>query len=64
MTQLIKEPTGITDTSRTLIDLIFVNNDHRIVKSGVIPVALSDVFCILKAGVFIKAQPRLFEYRS
>ena len=62
LTQLIKEPTRITDTSRTLIDLIFVNNDHRIVKSGVIPVRLSDhylVFCILKAGVFIKAQPRL-----
>ena len=66
LTQLIKEPTRITDTSRTLIDLIFVNNDHRIVKSGVIPVPLSDhylVFCILKAGVFIMAQPRLFEYR-
>ena len=42
-------------------------NDHRIVKSGVILVPLSDpysVFCILKAGVFVKAQPRLFEYRS
>ena len=67
LTQLIKEPTRITDTSRTLIDLIFVNNDHRVVKSGVIPVLLSDhylVFCILKAGVFIKAQLRSFEYRS
>ena len=41
--------------------------DHCIVKSGVIPVPLSDqylVFCILKAGVFVKAHPRLFEYRS
>ena len=67
LTQLIKEPTRITDTSRALIDLIFVNNDHRVVKSGVIPVLLSDhylVFCILKAGVFIKAQLRSFEYRS
>ena len=67
LTQLIKEPTRITDTSRTLIDLIFVNNDHRVVKSGVIPVLLSDhylVFCILKAGVFIKAELRLFEYRG
>ena len=34
LTQLIKEPTWITDTSRALIDLIFVNNDHRVVKSG------------------------------
>ena len=67
LTQLIKESTRVTDTSRTLIDLIFVNNDHRIVKSGVIPVPLSDhylVFCILKAEVFIMAQPRIFEYRS
>ena len=67
LTQLIKEPTRITDTSRALIDLIFVNNDHRVVKSGVIPVLLSDhylVFCILKAAVFIKAQLRSFEYRS
>jgi len=47
--------------------LIFVNNEHRIVKSGVILFPLSDqylVFCILKAGVHTKAQPRMFEYRS
>ena len=65
--QLIKEPTRISDTSRTLIDLIFVNNEHRIVKSGVIPFPLSDhllVFCILKAGFHTKTQPRMFEYRS
>jgi endonuclease/exonuclease/phosphatase family metal-dependent hydrolase len=30
-TQLIKECTRITDTSETLIDLIFVNNEHRFV---------------------------------
>ena len=30
-TQLIKEPTRVSDTSRTQIDLIFVNNEHRIV---------------------------------
>ena len=67
LSQLIKEPTRITDTSRTLIDLIFVNNEHRIVKSGVVPVPLSDhhlVFCIIKAGVLNKAKPRLIEYRS
>ena len=66
-TQLIKEPTRISDTSRTLIDLIFVNNEHRIVKSGVVPFPLSDhylVFCILKTGVHTKTHPRMFEYRS
>ena len=66
-TQLIKEPTRVSDTSRTQIDLIFVNNEHRIVKSGVVPVTLSDhyfVFCILKTGVSNKAKPRIIEYRS
>ena len=56
-----------SDTSRTQFDLIFVNNEHRIVKSGVVPVTLSDhylVFCILKAGVSNKAKPRIIEYRS
>ncbi|PFX25902.1 hypothetical protein AWC38_SpisGene9434 [Stylophora pistillata] len=66
-TQLIKEPTRITDTSRTMIDLLFANNEHRIVKSGVVPVPLSDhflVFCIIKAGITAKAKPRILENRS
>lgn len=67
LTHLIKEPSRISYTSQTLIDLMFVNNEHRIVKSGVIPFPMSDhylVFCSLKAGVHNKAQPRMFEYRS
>ena len=32
LTQLIKEPTRISDTSRTLIDLIFVNNEHPLLN--------------------------------
>ena len=47
-TQLIKEPTRITDTSRTMIDLAFANNEHRIVKSG----------------ITTKTKPRILEYRS
>ena len=64
--QLITEPTRITETSHTTIDLIFVNNTQRIVRSGVIPCALSDhslMFCVFKAGV-TKAPPRIIEYRS
>ena len=60
--QLITEPTRITETSQTTIDLIFVNNTQKIVRSGVIPCALSDhslVFCVFnKAGV-TKAPPRI-----
>ena len=65
-TQLIKEPTRITDSSRTMIDLVFANNEHRIIKSGFVPVPLSDhflVFCIIKAGITTKAKPRILEYR-
>ena len=66
LTQLIKEPTRIVDTTRSLIDVILVNNEYRIIKSGVVPISLSDHFlilCLLKAGV-TKAQPRTMEYCS
>ena len=50
-----------------MIDLVFANNEHCIVKSGVVPVPLSDhflVFCIIKAGITTKAKPRILEYPS
>ena len=49
--ELIKEPTRITDTSKTLIDLIFVNNEHRFIKSGVVLLSISDHSLVLKVGV-------------
>ena len=36
--QLIDQPTRITETSSTAIDLLFVNNNHCIVKSGILHV--------------------------
>ena len=64
--QAITEPTRITETSQIMIDLIFVNNSHRIVQNGVIPCSLSDhslVFCVFKSRV-PKVPPRPIEYRS
>ena len=64
--QLICESTRITENSRTMIDLLFVNNEHRIVQSGVIHTSLSDhsiIYCVMKAGVK-KAPPRIYETRS
>ena len=58
--QIINEPTRITEHSKTLTDLVFVNNEHRIVQSGVIHASPSDhslVFCIMKGGVS-KIPPR------
>ncbi len=52
--QLIDKPTRTTDNSSTLIDLLFANNNHRIVASGVLHVNLSDhslIYCVVKAGV-------------
>ena len=66
MSQIITEPTRITSTTRSLIDLVFVNNQHRIVDSGVVSLSLSDhslVYCVVKSGVK-KAPPRTIEYRS
>ena len=64
--QLIDKPTRITENSSTLIDLLFANNNHRIVSSGVIHVNLSDhslIYCVVKAGVR-RAPGRVIEYRS
>ena len=51
--QLINEPTRITATSSTLIDLCLTNTPTNIVKSGVIHVSISDhslVYMIRKAN--------------
>lgn len=64
--QLITTPTRISESSQSIIDLLFVNNSQRIVQSGVIVSTISDhflVYCTIKSGV-PKAQPRVIEYRS
>ena len=64
--QIIKEPTRITEHSKTLIDLVFVNIEHRIVQSRIIYTSLSDhslVYCVVKGGI-PKLPPKRIEYRS
>ena len=49
--QLINEPTRVTRTSATLIDLIFTNRNENVVKSGIIHLVISDhslVFAVRK----------------
>ena len=63
---IITEPTRITEQSKSLIDVILVNNQHRIVDSGIVSPSISNhslIYCVLKAGV-PKATPRTIEYRS
>ena len=57
LSQLIKEPTRITDQSSTLIDLILVSNPDKICNSGVIQSGISDhniIYCIFNWGNFIQ----------
>lgn len=64
--QIINTHTRVTEASQTTIDLIFVNNDHRVVQSGLLESSMSDhssIFCVIKGGV-PKLPPREFEYRS
>ena len=64
--QLINSPTRICEQTRTAIDLVFVNNTHRIVDNGVIHSAISNhsiVYCTMKSGV-PKHLPNTIEYRS
>ena len=65
--QIIDLPTRITEnSSRVIIDLLFANNNHRTVDSGVLRVHLSDhspIYCIVKVGVPM-APGRVMEYRS
>ena len=64
--QIIRQQTRITINSKTLIDLICVNNPHRLVQAEVLHTSLSDhalVLCVQKVGV-PKSSPKYFEARS
>ena len=64
--QLIYTPTTVTETSKSIIHLLSVNNCNRITTSGVISTSISDhnlIFCIVKSGV-PKAPPGIIEGRS
>jgi len=55
--QIINEPTRITETSRTLIDLIFTNSKIGTYESEVIQERISDHF-IICAKIHIKVQKK------
>ena len=66
LSQLVKEPTRVTEFTSTAIDLVFVNNIHRIVSHGVQEFGASDhsvTFAVKKAGV-CKAHVEIRDVRS
>ena len=54
---LIKSPTRITKTSKTLLDLILTNNKKRVLSSGVVDVQISDHFLVFT--ILRLSAPRL-----
>ena len=63
LTQLINQPTRITQYSKTLLDIIITNYPHNIRECGVLSLSLSDhdmVFCIRKLNWMKAAQKQRF----
>ena len=61
LNQLINEPTRVTEHTSSAIDLVFVNNSHRICSYGVQEFSASDhsiVFAVKKAGI-CKVQAKI-----
>ena len=54
--QLIRDPTRETDTTRSCLDHIFTNNEHKICQSGVIKSGLSDHYITFCTRKIIRGQ--------
>ena len=66
LSQVISEPTRVTNSTSTLIDLFITNNEESVVHSGVYPLAISDhnlIFAVRKIGVR-RQSPRYVETRN
>ena len=67
LSQMISEPTRITSTSRTLIDLCITNSPEKIVNSGVVHLGISDhsqVFMTIKVRYERVGTHRIIETRD
>ena len=67
LTQLINEPTRVTSTSRTLIDVILTNEPSRIMSSGVMHFGISDhslVYTVRKFAIPSKNTHKYVTTRS
>ena len=66
--QLINEPTRVTDTTSTLIDLIYTNYSDKVVCSGVCHISISDhslIFAYRKLSIGVASKRHnTIEYRS
>lgn len=66
LTQLIKEPTRIAGSSKSLLDWILVTHPNRIANSGVLPDCFSDhsiIFCVWKIRL-PRLPPKVIQVRQ
>ena len=64
--QLINEPTRITSSSRTLINLYLINSPSHVVDAGVLSLSISDhslIYAIRKAH-YVQGVPKTVHIRS
>ncbi len=58
LTLLVKEPTRVTATSSTGIDLIFVTNSEKIIQHGIIKTGITDHYMpFLVRKTYIQRKP-------
>ena len=57
MKQLIREPTGVTPTSETLIDVIMTSNSALVTDSGVVETHISDHYLVYAVLNFKAPKP-------
>ena len=64
--QLIKTPTRITENTSTLIDHLITNMPHKIIKSGVCHLSISDHSLIyaIRRSIPLREKPRIIETRN
>ena len=64
--QLINEPTRITQTTRTILDLAFVSKPEMVTASGVHHLGLSDhsLIYVVRKCKKIKSPPKITKSRS
>ena len=64
-TQLVTEPTRVTQTSSTLIDLLLTTKEEKIAESGVIHVSISDhsIVYAIRKGKRLRVPPRIIQTR-
>ena len=52
--QVIKEPTRITPTCSSILDVIIVSDEEKISQSGVFPLASAIIFLLIVQGIVLK----------